>query len=85
MRDYAAARELDRVATASAFNVSGALSRQKLNQHATLYTFADGSCLEIRHTRGLGSAWHPDWYGVEGDQPLAPVRNVPLKINARGE
>jgi hypothetical protein len=35
------------IAGAHAFNVLGYVNRRKLNQHATRYTFADGSLLRI--------------------------------------
>jgi len=83
-RDYQAALELERVARCSAFTVRGAISREKINQHATLYRFGDGSGLLIRHTRGRGSAWHPGWLGRAGDAHLGPIEGLPLCINARG-
>lgn len=83
-RDYQAAHELARVARCSAFTVRGAISREKINQHATLYRFADGSAMLIRHTRQRGCAWHPGWRGQAGDMHLGPVEGLPLCINARG-
>ena len=83
LRDYAAARELDRVASLSAFSVTGA-TRRKLNQHSTLYTFADGSTMQIDATASRGSAWHPDWRGTPADIHLGPVQNLPLRINRQG-
>lgn len=84
MRDYQAANELARIANCSAFNVTGASKRQKLNQFSTLYTFPDDSRLQVDHVRGRASAWHMAWTGTAADVALGPVKNVPLKINARG-
>ena len=80
MRHYQAADELHRIATLSAFTVRTA-HRRKLNQHATLYTFSDGSKLEIFFSRGFGSAWHPCWTGSKDDIEFGPIQNLPLRIN----
>jgi len=84
LRDYGAANELHRVANASAFCVV-AMRRDKLNQHATLYTFLDGSQMQVNHTRGRADAWHPDWRGTAADTHLGPLKGVALNINARGK
>lgn len=83
MRDYDAANELTRVANASAFCVA-AMRRDKINQHATLYTFPDGSRMQVNHTRGRADAWCPDWRGTAADTHLGPLKGVALNINARG-
>ncbi len=82
LRVYDAANELARVANASAFCVA-AMRREKLNQHATLYTFLDGSRMQVNHTRGTGDAWHPAWKATAADIHLGPLKGVALKINAR--
>lgn len=83
MRNYDAANELTRIANASAFCVA-AVHRQKLNQHATIYTFQDGSRMQVNHTRGRADAWHPVWRGTADDTHLGPLKGVQLAINARG-
>lgn len=83
MRNYDAANELRRVADATAFCVA-AMRREKLNQHATLYTFLDGSQMQVNHSRGRADAWHPEWRGTAADTHLGPLKGVTLKINARG-
>ena len=83
MRNYDAANELARVANASAFCVA-AMRRDKINQHATLYTFLDGSQMQVNHTRSWADAWHPAWRGTAADVHLGPLKGVALKINARG-
>lgn len=84
MRDYQASRELARIAPLAAFNVAGATKRQRLNQHATRYTFADGSCLLVRATASRGDAWHPEWKGTPSDIALGPLQGTPLRINRQG-
>jgi len=81
---YQAKRELNRIATLAAFNVCGDAKRDKLNQHSTLYLFADESRLQIDHTRRRASCWHVEWTGQEHDTHLAPIRNLPILVNARG-
>lgn len=80
MRDYAAAREYERIKDASAFNIQGATCK-RINQHLTLYIFADGSRLAIYPTRSQADAWHRDWLGSPDDIHLGPIRNAPLRIN----
>lgn len=72
IRTHQAALELERVASMSAFNVQGATGR-RLNQHATLYSFPDGSRMLIRQTGRAGDAWHPAWTGGAHDVHLGPV------------
>lgn len=84
-RDYEAANALNRIRAAVAFSIPQATRRVKLNQFATLYEFADGSRLRIRHAAQRGDAWHLKWQGVRADMHLRPIQGAPLRINARGE
>ena len=84
LRDYAAARELERIKDLSAFNVNGYSERHKLNQHSTLYIFPDGSGLSIRNTSRKADAWHVDWKGNADDVHLGPIYNVPIRVNKTG-
>ena len=84
LRNYQAARELERVRNLSAFNVQGATRWERVNQHATRYAFADGSIMQIRTTAGRGDAWHPEWTGCQSDVQLGPVQGVPIAVNATG-
>ena len=70
-QQYEAAIEAWRVSPLRAFNVTGATSRRKLNQFATLYRFKDGSSLLIKPSRI--EAWHEDWKGTKTDHHLCPV------------
>jgi len=81
LRNYMAARELERVAPLSAFNVEGYTTRQKINQHATLYRFPDGSTLFLRTTKQCADAWHKDWKGRADDVHLGPIRGAPINVN----
>lgn len=84
LRDYDAANELYRVSTLSAFNVNGAVSRCKLNQHAKLYVFADGSKMTLRLSSGTGDAWHPSWRGTREDIHLGPIQGLPMHNKSIG-
>ena len=84
LRNYQAARELERVCNLSAFNVQGATRRERVNQHATRYTFADGSMMQIQTTAGRGVAWHPAWTESKSDVHLGPVQGVLVQVNATG-
>lgn len=49
--------ELHRIAPLTAFNVSGATKRRKVNQHLARYDFPDGSRLEINARAMKGKAF----------------------------
>lgn len=83
LRDYMAARELHRIAPLVAFHVP-ADKKHKLNQHATVYEFEDGSRLLINHSRSRASCWHTAWKGSAADVHLGPIENYPVRVNARG-
>ena len=85
MRNYQAAHELSRISGLAAFNIQGATKTERLNQHATVATFADGSLLWIHHTTGLLSSWHPNWTGSAADVELGPIVNVPSCASTRGK
>ena len=70
IRDYEAARELERITPLSAFNVKSCY-RRKLNQHATIYGFSDGSRMLI-YANGRAQCWHPHWQGRAADVHLRP-------------
>lgn len=84
LHDYEAARELRRVEKLHAFNLPTATARRKINQHAALYDFADGSRLLIYSTRGRADAWHMGWKGTAQDTHLGPIKGAALLINKQG-
>ena len=84
LRDYAAARELERIAPLSAFNVNGYTKRRRLNQHATRYEFADRSAMVLYLSRRRADAWHYDWKGKADDIHLGPIKGVPIRVNKNG-
>ena len=81
LRNYDATRAYNKIKDCSAFNVAGYVARRKLNGHATLYTFRDGSKMLIKALSGCVDCWHPDWKGLKHDIHLGPIKNAPLKIN----
>lgn len=84
MRDYQAAHELNRISRLSAFNIQGATRTRRVNQHETLIDFPDGSRLQLRHTAGRLSCWHPAWTGSAADSALGPIEGVPYSATTRG-
>ena len=80
IRQYQAAQELEAIRNCVAFTVTGA-KRRRINQHASLYTFADGSRLRIRTTASRADAWHPAWTGRASDVHLGPVVGVAIRVN----
>jgi len=56
MQAYMAYDELQRIRKLSAFNVSKAAIKKRLNQYAVSYTFPDSSILKIYAT-GRGQVW----------------------------
>jgi len=68
--------EISRIKDLSAFNID-CVSRQKLNQYLTIYTFGDNSSLWINHYRGMAKAYNPAGNLVQDE--------TKLKINARGK
>lgn len=85
LRDYMAARELDRIAPLSAFNVNGYSKRRKLNQHAVRYEFPDRSVMVLYLSRRRADAWHFDWKGCADDVHLGPVKGAPINVNRSGD
>lgn len=81
LRDYMAARELERVTNLAAFNVEGYSKRQRINQHATLYDFPDGSSLMLHTTRQFADTWHKDWKGRADDVNLGPIKARRIQAN----
>lgn len=78
---YEAATVLGEIADKVAFNIGTATKRQKLNQHSTLYTFSDGSMLQINATKSRADAWFPGWQGTADDMHLRPIKGFALRIN----
>jgi hypothetical protein len=83
LRNYDAANALERIRGLSAFGLPEA-KRVKLNGTASLYTFPDGSKLQVNSATSRGFAWHPEWTGGPQDVHLGPVQSVPLRINRQG-
>lgn len=84
LRRYQAADVLRRVQNLPAFNVPEAVSRRKLNGTATLYTFADGSCLQINAATSRAHTWHKAWCGTADDVHLGPIHGASVSINRQG-
>jgi hypothetical protein len=82
LRNYEAANMIETIKGCSAFSIPGA-ERRKLNQHSTLYTFADGSRLQVNATKGRADAWHPAWKGTAQDIHLGPIKGAALRINSQ--
>lgn len=68
-------QEHNRIRYLSAFNVAHSPVRRKLNQHATLYMFNDGSKLRICHNKGYSTCY------TDMGTPQAEGK---LTINQRG-
>lgn len=49
--NYEAFNEGFRVKELSAFNIQNAVKKRKVNQHLTVYSFADGSALHVHITQ----------------------------------
>lgn len=71
LRNYDAANAGRAISGKAFFNVPGYVARVKVNQHATLYDFPDGSRMMIRKS-GTWKAWHPKWRGTADDVHLGP-------------
>lgn len=80
LRQYQAAQTLEAIRNCIAFNIPNA-KRQRVNQHSTLYTFADGSRLRIRTTLSRADAWHPAWTGKASDVHLGPIVGEAIRVN----
>lgn len=84
LRQYQAADVLHRIQNCSAFSIPEA-TRRKLNGTSTLYTFPDGSCLQVFSATSRADTWHPDWRGKHDDVHLGPIKGAPLRINKQGD
>lgn len=85
IRDYDAANALEKYKNMSAFNVTEAVSKKRVNQHLVIYTMPDGSKLYIYPTAGRMDASHPAWRGTKDDIHLGPIQGTPCRINCIGQ
>jgi hypothetical protein len=76
---YEATRALEKIKHSHAFNVPGYQYKKKINQHATLYHFADNSRMVIYHSTSRADCFHLDWKGTAQDVHLGPIKGTPIK------
>ena len=81
MRNYKAYFEAVRTQNKSAFNIQGAYSRKKLNQHCTEYLFDDGSTLQI--LAGRSKAWLTSCLGPDTKEEFKKFECL-NSVNAQG-
>lgn len=78
LRDYAAARELNFMEAEGCLEPFGHVRFTRLNQHAGLFEFLDGSRMKVSETTRRVDCWHPGWQGKAHDIHLGPIKGASI-------